>query len=88
MFEDIIIYNVIIDKALVSYFRSLGNLLEEELVVLGQVVINLMFLGDNVNNKNIILSLIYFLEIISDIFKVDVIRKILEIVLRYIVDDM
>lgn len=47
-----------------------------------------MFLGDNVNNKNIILSLIYFLEIISDIFKVDVIRKILEIVLRYIVDDM
>lgn len=88
MFEDIIIYNVIIDKVLVSYFRSLGNLLEEELVVLGQVVINLMFLGDNVNNKNIILSLIYFLEIISDIFKVDVIRKILEIVLRYIVDDM
>lgn len=81
MFEDIIIYNVIIDKVLVSYFRSLGNLLEEELVVLGQVVINLMFLGDNVNNKNIILSLIYFLEIISDIFKVDVIRKILEIVL-------
>lgn len=47
-----------------------------------------MFLGDNVNNKNIILSLIYFLEIISDIFKVDVIRKILEIVLWYIVDDM
>lgn len=81
MFEDIIIYNVIIDKVLVSYFCSLGNLLEEELVVLGQVVINLMFLGDNVNNKNIILSLIYFLEIISDIFKVDVIRKILEIVL-------
>lgn len=35
MFEDIIIYNVIIDKALVSYFRSSGNLLEEELVVLG-----------------------------------------------------
>lgn len=35
MFEDIIIYNVIIDKALASYFCSLGNLLEEELVVLG-----------------------------------------------------
>ncbi|MCV8342946.1 biofilm development regulator YmgB/AriR family protein, partial [Escherichia coli] len=44
--------------------------------------------GDNVNNKNIILSLIHSLETTSDILKADVIRKTLEIVLRYTADDM
>ena len=49
---------------------------------------NLMLSGDNVNNKNIILSLIHSLETTSDILKADVIRKTLEIVLRYTADDM
>ncbi|MEW0841978.1 biofilm/acid-resistance regulator AriR, partial [Escherichia coli] len=44
--------------------------------------------GDNINNKNIILSLIHSLETTSDILKADVIRKTLEIVLRYTADDM
>ncbi|MGP0743826.1 biofilm development regulator YmgB/AriR family protein, partial [Escherichia coli] len=42
----------------------------------------------HVNNKNIILSLIHSLETTSDILKADVIRKTLEIVLRYTADDM
>ena len=79
MLEDTTIHNAITDKALASYFRSSGNLLEEESAVLGQAVTNLMLSGDNVNNKNIILS---------DILKADVIRKTLEIVLRYTADDM
>ncbi|MBS4363665.1 hypothetical protein F3181_08660 [Escherichia coli] len=58
MLEDTTIHNAITDKALASYFRSSGNLLEEESAVLGQAVTNLMLSGDNVNNKNIILSLI------------------------------
>ncbi len=62
--------------------------LEEESAVLGQAVTNLMLSGDNVNNKNIILSLIHSLETTSDILKADVIRKTLEIVLRYTADDM
>ncbi|TFL60915.1 hypothetical protein ELY41_26435 [Escherichia coli] len=53
-----------------------------------QAVTNLMLSGDNVNNKNIILSLIHSLETTSDILKADVIRKTLEIVLRYTADDM
>ncbi|EIH4151685.1 TPA: biofilm/acid-resistance regulator AriR [Escherichia coli] len=88
MLEDTTIHNAITDKALASYFRSSGNLLEEESAVLGQAVTNLMFSGDNVNNKNIILSLIHSLETTSDILKADVIRKTLEIVLRYTADDM
>ncbi|MFP1463238.1 biofilm/acid-resistance regulator AriR [Escherichia coli] len=89
MLEDTTIHNAITDKALSSYFRSSGNLLEEESAVLGQAVTNLMLSGDNVNNKNIILSLIHSLETTSDIIlKADVIRKTLEIVLRYTADDM
>ena len=53
MLEDTTIHNAISDKALSSYFRSSGNLLEEESAVLGQAVTNLMLSGDNVNNKNI-----------------------------------
>lgn len=87
MLEDTTIHNAITDKALSSYFRSSGNLLEES-AVLGQAVTNLMLSGDNVNNKNIILSLIHSLETTSDILKADVIRKTLEIVLRYTADDM
>ncbi|VCY37767.1 biofilm/acid-resistance regulator AriR [Escherichia coli] len=87
MLEDTTIHNAISDKALSSYFRSSGNLLEEESAVLGQAVTNLMLSGDNVNNKNIILSLIHS-ETTSDILKADVIRKTLEIVLRYTADDM
>ena len=61
MLEDTTIHNAISDKALSSYFRSSGNLLEEESAVLGQAVTNLMLSGDNVNNKNIIaLALIFF----------------------------
>ncbi|VDL23950.1 putative two-component-system connector protein AriR [Escherichia coli] len=74
MLEDTTIHNAITDKALASYFRSSGNLLEEESAVLGQAVTNLMLSGDNVNNKNIILSLIHS-ETTSDILKADVIRK-------------
>ncbi len=68
MLEDTTIHNAITDKALASYFRSSGNLLEEESAVLGQAVTNLMLSGDNVNNKNIILSLIHSLETTSNAF--------------------
>ncbi len=45
-------------------------------------------LGDVYKRQNIILSLIHSLETTSDILKADVIRKTLEIVLRYTADDM
>lgn len=59
MLEDTTIHNAITDKALASYFRSSGNLLEEESAVLGQAVTNLMLSGDNVNNKNMVMTLTY-----------------------------
>ncbi len=40
MLEDTTIHNAITDKALSSYFRSSGNLLEEESAVLGQAAVS------------------------------------------------
>ena len=51
-------------------------------------VTNVILAGDNVNNKNIILSLIASLESTTDVVQADIIRKTLEIVLRYTADDV
>lgn len=58
MLHEINVHSVMTDKALSSYFHNAGELLADESVVLGQAVTNVILAGDNVNNKNIILSLI------------------------------
>ena len=88
MLHEINVHNVMTDKALSSYFHNAGELLADESVVFGQAVTNVILAGDNVNNKNIILSLIGSLESTVDVVQADVIRKTLEIVLRYTADDV
>ena len=88
MLNEINVHNVMTDKALSSYFHNAGELLADESAVLGQAVTNVILAGDNVNNKNIILSLIGSLESTVDVVQADVIRKTLEIVLRYTADDV
>lgn len=88
MLHEINVHNVMTDKALSSYFHNAGELLADESAVLGQAVTNVILAGDNVNNKNIILSLIGSLESTVDVVQADVIRKTLEIVLRYTADDV
>ncbi|MGF6340936.1 hypothetical protein ABIE10_000255 [Citrobacter sp. 506] len=88
MLHEINVHSVMTDKALSSYFHNAGELLADESVVLGQAVTNVILAGDNVNNKNIILSLISSLESTTDVVKADIIRKTLEIVLRYTADDV
>ena len=88
MLHEINVHNVMTDKALSSYFHNAGELLADESVVLWQAVTNVILAGDNVNNKNIILSLIGSLESTVDVVQADVIRKTLEIVLRYTADDV
>ena len=88
MLHEINVHNVMTDKALSSYFHNAGELLADESAVLGQAVTNVILAGDNVNNKNIILSLISSLESTTDVVKADIIRKTLEIVLRYTADDV
>lgn len=88
MLQEINVHRAIADKALASYFRNAGELLADESAVLGQAVTNVIMAGDNVNNKNIILSLIGSLESTTDITQADIIRKTLEIVLSYTADDV
>lgn len=88
MLQEMNVHRAIVDKALSSYFRNAGELLADESVVLGQAVTNVICAGDNVNNKNIILSLIASLESTTDVVQADIIRKTLEIVLRYTADDV
>ncbi|EFE09545.1 biofilm/acid-resistance regulator YmgB/AriR [Citrobacter youngae] len=88
MLQDMNVHRAIADKALSSYFRNAGELLADESVVLGQAVTNVILAGDKVNNKNIILSLIASLESTTDVVQADIIRKTLEIVLRYTADDV
>lgn len=88
MLHAINVHSVMTDKALSSYFHNAGELLADESAVLGQAVTNVILAGDNVNNKNIILSLIGSLESTVDVVQADIIRKTLEIVLRYTADDV
>lgn len=88
MLQDMNVHRAIADKALSSYFRNAGELLADESVVLGQAVTSVILAGDKVNNKNIILSLIASLESTTDVVQADIIRKTLEIVLRYTADDV
>ena len=88
MLQEMNVHRAIADKALSSYFRNAGELLADESVVLGQAVTNVILAGDNVNNKSIILSLIASLQSTTDVVQADIIRKTLEIVLRYTADDV
>ncbi len=82
------VQNLILDKTLSSHFHNFGYLLEDESEILGITVTDLMCSGEKINNKNIILGLIRLLKDSNDVYKADVIRNTLEIVLLYTNDDI
>ena len=67
---------------------GLGQMIVDQVDDQGGAIVVIRPKEPGINNKNIILSLIHSLETTSDILKADVIRKTLEIVLRYTADDM
>ncbi|WP_442913057.1 biofilm development regulator YmgB/AriR family protein [Leclercia sp.] len=81
-------FNALNDQALASYFRSSGNTLYEEAAVLGSAIRCILLGGDNLTNKQIILQLIYALELTSDQDAAEVIRNTLEIVVGFTHDDI
>lgn len=70
------------------YFRSAGDLLADEAILLGSVVKKMMLANRVITNKAIILSLILELETTHDVVKADVIRKTLEIIVDHTTDDL
>lgn len=81
-------YQSIQNKALSEHFLKAGDMLAEEAEILGGAVRHLMAAGETINNKNIISALILSLETTDDVVAADVIRKTLEIVVDYTLDDI
>ncbi|WP_337010945.1 biofilm/acid-resistance regulator YmgB/AriR [Pantoea sp. AS142] len=75
------------DLSIIEYFRSEGDLLAPETELLGAIIRDIVADEGRVTNKSIILYLIAELEGTSDVVKIDVLRKTLEIVVGRTPDD-
>ncbi|MDF2043213.1 MULTISPECIES: biofilm/acid-resistance regulator YmgB/AriR [unclassified Pantoea] len=75
------------DSTIIDYFRSEGDLLAPETELLGGVIRDILADQGRVTNKAIILYLIAELECTSDVVRMDVLRKTLEIVVGRTPDD-
>lgn len=81
-------YASIADKNLASYFFNSGSRYEEEKLIIGAAVRNILAMGHSVTNKNLIVSLLTMLECSEDVVSSDIIRHTLEIVMQYTHDDL
>lgn len=75
------------DSTIIDYFRSEDDLLAPETELLGGVIRDIVADQGRVTNKAIILYLIAELECTSDVVRMDVLRKTLEIVVGRTPDD-
>jgi probable RcsB/C two-component-system connector, global regulator of biofilm formation and acid-resistance len=76
------------DTALSEYFRNAGDKLAEESAIFAAAVSCIMASEGHLTNKAIILWLINALETTDDVVTSDIIRKTLEIVVGYTMDDI
>ncbi|HBQ2325194.1 TPA: two-component-system connector protein AriR [Klebsiella quasipneumoniae] len=76
------------DTALSDYFRNAGDKLVDESAVMSLAINSILQSEGHLNNKAIILWLIQALESTDDVVTADVIRKTLEIVVGYTMDDI
>lgn len=74
--------------ALSDYFRNAGDKLVDESAVMSLAINSILQSEGHLNNKAIILWLIQALESTDDVVTADVIRKTLEIVVGYTMDDI
>lgn len=75
------------DSTIIEFFRSAGDQLATETELLGGIIRNIVADQGRVTNKAIILYLIAELETTSDVVRLDVLRKTLEIVVGRTPDD-
>lgn len=75
------------DLSIIDYFRSEGDLLAPETELLGAAIRDIVADQGRVTNKAIILYLIAELECTSDVIRLDVLRRTLEIVVGRTPDD-
>lgn len=82
------IYAGLNDTALSEYFRNAGDRLIDESAVMSTAISSILATEGHLSNKAIIFWLINALETTSDVVTADVIRKTLEIVVSYTMDDI
>ncbi|MTH46038.1 biofilm development regulator YmgB/AriR family protein [Intestinirhabdus alba] len=82
------IYAALPNAAMSEYFRRAGDRLAEESALLESAIGSILASEGHINNKAIILWLIGALESTDDVVTADVIRKTLEIVVGYTMDDL
>ncbi|MCW1974820.1 biofilm/acid-resistance regulator YmgB/AriR [Pantoea ananatis] len=75
------------DLAIIEFFRSEGEHLAQETELLGRVIRNIVSDEKRVTNKAIILYLIAELESTDDEFRIELLRRTLEIVVGRTPDD-
>lgn len=76
------------DSAVVEYFRHAGDRFADESAIFSTAVRCVLAAEGHLSNKAIILWLIQTLEATDDVIRADVIRKTLEIVVGYTMDDL
>lgn len=81
-------YENLPDLSLAEYFRSGGDTLAEESVVLGAAIRGVMAAGERITHKALILELIKMIETTEDVVKSDIVRHTLEIVVHHTTDDI
>lgn len=82
------IYAALPDSAMSEFFRNAGERLADESAVLASAISNILAYEGHITNKAIILWLIHELETTENVVDADVIRKTLEIVVGYTMDDI
>ena len=75
-------------RSLSEYFRHAGDRFAEESAIFSTAVRCVLATEGHLTNKAIILWLIQTLEATDDVVQADVIRKTLEIVVGYTMDDL
>ncbi|EHG7580022.1 two-component-system connector protein AriR [Citrobacter sedlakii] len=81
-------YAVLPDTAMSEFFRNAGDRLAEESAVLATAISSIMASDGHITNKAIILWLVQALETTDSVVQADVLRKTLEIVVGYTMDDI
>ena len=80
-------HSAFLDSALAEYFRHAGDRFAEESAIFSTAVRCVLASEGHLSNKAIILYLIAELECTSDVVRLDVLRKTLEIVVGRTPDD-
>ncbi|WP_336220375.1 biofilm development regulator YmgB/AriR family protein [Citrobacter amalonaticus] len=81
-------YAALPDTAMSEFFRNAGDRLADESAVLENAISSILASDGHITHKSIILWLVHELETTNSVVNADILRKTLEIVVGYTMDDI